>query len=64
MSDLMKRKHQFRLMELEESVLLAQVNALHCWRTISNVLRLRNGRVFGLGPDRSVKCHAECLSVR
>lgn len=26
MSDLLKRKHQLRLIELEESVLLAQVN--------------------------------------
>ena len=26
MTDLMKRKHQLRLIELEESVLLAQVN--------------------------------------
>lgn len=36
MSDLMKRKHQLRLMELEESVLLAQVrNACRCQCSVS-----------------------------
>ena len=41
MSDLLKRKHQLRLIELEESVLLAQVKYISLRGNLSSLFSLR-----------------------
>ncbi len=73
MSDLMKKKHQLRLIELEESVLLAQVNNNRMNLIVKEIIGFSFYFVFiviihlsyvSIEKDTFIKCHNECLSVR